>query len=102
MKRFLKSILSQIDETSEHSSDHDSYVKSLEKRVQSLEKDLEVMKATQLELAKCTQQMALSLADIAKEMGSLMMYVYEIEGLSSEKIVENFDLNLNVDRKMFN
>jgi hypothetical protein len=87
---FLKSILFLRTENQE-----------LRHKLKQLETEIQLLKTAQTDLAKCTQQMALSLSDVAKELSSIIVYVYELESLSNNFSI-NEELNSTQDRKMFN
>lgn len=90
MMHFLKSILFLRTENQE-----------LRHKLKQLETEIQLLKTAQTDLAKCTQQMALSLSDVAKELSSIIVYVYELESLSNNFSI-NEELNSTQDRKMFN
>lgn len=103
MKFFLKSILSQITDTAaEESNQASEAITNLNKRIELLEAEIASMKKSQVDLAKCTQQIAISISDVAKELGGVMLYVYELEGLSDSRASIDELPSAQIDRKFFN
>jgi hypothetical protein len=106
MKHFLKSILTLVEESTipKFVESLDSLRKEnteLRARLDKLEKSLEVQAEAQVGLAKCTQQIALSLADVAKELGNVMLYIHEIAPDDAEILFDGTSAG-PIDRKMFN
>ncbi len=106
MKRFLKSILTLAEDSvvtgfTEALDSLRTENAELRERLVKLEKNIELHTESQIALAKCTQQIALSLSDVAKELGNVMVYIYETAPERSEVL---FDDNYyeSFDKKMFN
>lgn len=88
---FLKSILSLMSENEE-----------LKRRVERLETNMEVLKTSQVDLAKCTQQVALSLSDVARELANVMVYVNEISPDDASVIFGEDYTPPSTNKKLFN
>ena len=106
MTRFLKSVLfpneGNVSEEHEKQKESNEELRALRARVESLEKELLAIKSNQSDLAKCTQQIAVSLVDMAKETASMMTYIYESEGILQGATSNEIELSKLLDKKMFN
>jgi len=91
MMRYLKSILSLIDEN-----------RDLKKRIDNLEKELEKNKALQVELVNYSKQVALTVGDIAIELVNLAAYVREINPDDADILLNSNVYDSLLNKKMFN
>lgn len=91
MMHFLKSILSLRTEN-----------KELRRRIEKLESNIETLKTSQTDLAKCTQQVALSLSDVARELTNVMVYVHEISPNDVNVLFGEDYISPKTSRKLFN
>lgn len=91
MMHFLRSILSLRTENEE-----------LKRRIEKLESNMEILKTSQVDLAKCTQQVALSLSDVARELANVMVYVHEISPDDTSVLFGEDYTPLKTSRKLFN
>lgn len=106
MTRFLKSVLfpneRTVQEEQVKQKESSEEMRTLKERVEFLEKELSAIKSNQSDLAKCTQQIAVSLVDMAKETASMMTYIYESEGILQGTAPNEAEMLKSLDKKMFN
>lgn len=91
MMHFLKSILSLIDEN-----------KKLHKRIDLLEKELEINKNVQAEFVDYSKQVALAVSEIALELGNVLAYIREIGPDDTDVLTNNFIPKNIKNKNMFN
>ena len=70
--------------------------------VERLEANLEVLKNSHVDLAKCTQQVALSLSDVARELANVMIYVHEVSPDDASILFGEDYVPDKPNRKLFN